>query len=80
MWECGLKRNLLQPNGAIHAVTPYVGVWIETGRGERSGRNCGVTPYVGVWIETHSIRCEHSPHKSLLMWECGLKQLKDLTL
>ena len=52
MWECGLKRNLLQPNGAIHAVTPYVGVWIETGRGERSGRNCGVTPYVGVWIET----------------------------
>ena len=29
-----------------------MGVWIETVRSERSGRNCGVTPYVGVWIET----------------------------
>ena len=56
-------------------VTPYVGVWIET-EISRLGRNLmQVTPYVGVWIETWAHVTGISPkRKSLLMWECGLKQ------
>ena len=34
------------------AVTPYVGVWIETSDVEREEVTAYVTPYVGVWIET----------------------------
>ena len=33
-----------------------------------------VTPYVGVWIETKGITVLNGIAKSLLMWECGLKQ------
>ena len=33
-----------------------------------------VTPYVGVWIETKISREGMERMKSLLMWECGLKQ------
>ena len=33
-------------------VTPYVGVWIETGEGTIVNMPRSVTPYVGVWIET----------------------------
>ena len=33
-------------------VTPYVGVWIETGRRNNTRYSYFVTPYVGVWIET----------------------------
>ena len=33
-----------------------------------------VTPYVGVWIETLVRPTRMSSWKSLLMWECGLKQ------
>ena len=35
-----------------------------------------VTPYVGVWIETILLSLLESIIESLLMWECGLKQLK----
>ena len=31
MWECGLKQFLLVFLVAATEVTPYVGVWIETG-------------------------------------------------
>ena len=34
-----------------------------------------VTPYVGVWIETEMIKNEPDMLGSLLMWECGLKQV-----
>ena len=34
-------------------VTPYVGVWIETGLQLKKHLSHPVTPYVGVWIETH---------------------------
>ena len=34
------------------AVTPYVGVWIETHNLKVMDQMFGVTPYVGVWIET----------------------------
>ena len=30
MWECGLKQLDAQYAQEIAAVTPYVGVWIET--------------------------------------------------
>ena len=33
-------------------VTPYVGVWIETGYAKIEIVVNAVTPYVGVWIET----------------------------
>ena len=34
-----------------------------------------VTPYVGVWIETERQPRSTSYQRSLLMWECGLKQV-----
>ena len=34
------------------AVTPYVGVWIETIPSMKTMTCLAVTPYVGVWIET----------------------------
>ena len=36
----------------VIAVTPYVGVWIETIVYNNNLKNKDVTPYVGVWIET----------------------------
>ena len=40
----------------MNLVTPFVGVWIETGHAQtgHSARRIGyyVTPFVGVWIET----------------------------
>ena len=33
-------------------VTPFVGVWIETGDGQADYKASPVTPFVGVWIET----------------------------
>ena len=56
-------------------VTPYVGVWIETGGKPYNKVGKSVTPYVGVWIET-TINNElpSIEEMSLLMWECGLKQ------
>ena len=38
-------------------VTPYVGVWIETGMGGWEMKYVEVTPYVGVWIETSLLLC-----------------------
>ena len=31
MWECGLKHRSTRAQCLIGAVTPHVGVWIETG-------------------------------------------------
>ena len=50
-WVCGLK-HLFAVLGTVLDVTPFVGVWIETGI--KSDVLCipSVTPFVGVWIET----------------------------
>ena len=37
------------------AVTPYVGVWIETDCSSGVTTMREVTPYVGVWIETEIV-------------------------
>ena len=37
---------------AEYAVTPFVGVWIETLQKSQENVNKSVTPFVGVWIET----------------------------
>ena len=34
-------------------VTPFVGVWIETGQHLANDMQRYVTPFVGVWIETY---------------------------
>ena len=39
---------------AEYAVTPFVGVWIETVSVCRCGLKWEVTPFVGVWIETEN--------------------------
>ena len=39
------------------SVTPFVGVWIETYRGDITARELRVTPFVGVWIETSLLAC-----------------------
>ena len=40
---------------AEYAVTPFVGVWIETNGETGYSRIEKVTPFVGVWIETYII-------------------------
>ena len=52
MWVCGLKLSPAGLAAAPVAVTPYVGVWIETVTSFSLPSSCSVTPYVGVWIET----------------------------
>ena len=52
MWECGLKHSHHDCKRTRNAVTPYVGVWIETRESEGESEHAPVTPYVGVWIET----------------------------
>ena len=58
---------------AEYAVTPFVGVWIET------DINClvlailSVTPFVGVWIETSTCSILKSTLESHPSWVCGLK-------
>ena len=53
-WVCGLK--LLPESYCISfAVTPYVGVWIETLKKSNKDMYDEVTPYVGVWIETLTV-------------------------
>ena len=56
------------------AVTPHVGVWIETINRLLKLHLMIVTPHVGVWIETIYGACKHYICQSLPMWECGLKQ------
>ena len=58
-----------------HRVTPYVGVWIETVSVGTAHFPACVTPYVGVWIETRFPIPFSLRSVSLLMWECGLKQV-----
>ena len=60
-WVCGLKRRnaCLLPGDKV---TPYVGVWIETGLSRFQDYRRPVTPYVGVWIET-SAKLHGSHHR-----------------
>ena len=65
MWECGLKQ-LTRADIADGAVTPHVGVWIETKGAYPWIPSCRVTPHVGVWIETSIVDMDdrslrHSP-------------------
>ena len=53
-WVCGLKRHDIYYICFFLAVTPYVGVWIETPTCDCFQNHSQVTPYVGVWIETSS--------------------------
>ena len=52
-----------------------MGVWIETKAAETPLSVGSVTPYVGVWIETFEGSGLYNGILSLLMWECGLKQV-----
>ena len=45
----------------LKAVTPYVGVWIETASSSLNVVHSGVTPYVGVWIETWHQKTANNP-------------------
>ena len=53
-WVCGLKHDRTQTLDNLFAVTPCVGVWIETRFKITDMQQCCVTPCVGVWIETLS--------------------------
>ena len=53
-WVCGLKRHDIYYICFFLAVTPYVGVWIETPTCDCFQNHSQVTRYVGVWIETSS--------------------------
>ena len=55
------------------AVTPCMGVWIETRGKNRARQGSTVTPCMGVWIETQkglASRCSAPSHP---VWVCGLK-------
>ena len=60
---------------AEYAVTPFVGVWIETSLRFTSLASKQVTPFVGVWIETDTSHDKHWPPRSHPSWVCGLKLL-----
>ena len=72
-WVCGLKPSSTPHAVAACQVTPFVGVWIETGSCACACKINEVTPFVGVWIET-LIRSRYvgvlTSHPS---WVCGLK-------
>ena len=52
-WVCGLKQIFLPHSHTSLMVTPFVGVWIETGPPCIFAEQSPVTPFVGVWIETY---------------------------
>ena len=49
---CGLKLVCRALIAHDYHVTPFVGVWIETGLMAQPLSRWKVTPFVGVWIET----------------------------
>ena len=51
-WVCGLKLLISSKPPLATSVTPFVGVWIETGYRCFCSKHTEVTPFVGVWIET----------------------------
>ena len=52
---------------AEYAVTPFVGVWIETRNLNRFKQAAAVTPFVGVWIETwHTAQSSQSRERHTL--------------
>ena len=51
-WVCGLKQVVEAHPAWMNAVTPCVGVWIETSTILSKLSITTVTPCVGVWIET----------------------------
>ena len=62
---------------AEYAVTPFVGVWIETSAKVGTAIADIVTPFVGVWIETKQTdKAGHNKDESHPSWVCGLKHTK----
>ena len=72
-WVCGLKHVPALHRDALRAVTPFVGVWIETEGYWVMFEDCSVTPFVGVWIETSTLDCSSDDDVSHPSWVCGLK-------
>ena len=58
---------------AEYAVTPFVGVWIETLDLLICLVKKYVTPFVGVWIETRYQQFLSDRSQSHPSWVCGLK-------
>ena len=58
---------------AEYAVTPFVGVWIETFWEKIKSWVGKVTPFVGVWIETSTDKSRFFVVSSHPSWVCGLK-------
>ena len=56
-WVCGLKRAIATLS-SLRAVTPCVGVWIETRSIKGIKITHNVTPCVGVWIETDQMAAQ----------------------
>ena len=72
-WVCGLKLAVHRTPQRI-AVTPCVGVWIETLRRVALLWKTKVTPCVGVWIETVMLEeLSDGSYMSHPAWVCGLK-------
>ena len=65
------KSLILKIN--VYAVTPCVGVWIETVREPCAYKLASVTPCVGVWIETRAWTPFEHAYESHPAWVCGLK-------
>ena len=72
-WVCGLKLSDSEFEKMVAKVTPFVGVWIETGREWLPENKLCVTPFVGVWIETAHLRNCSTVRGSHPSWVCGLK-------
>ena len=58
---------------AEYAVTPCMGVWIETLALPKEPKASVVTPCMGVWIETFRKGTIEKSSESHPVWVCGLK-------
>ena len=58
---------------AEYAVTPCMGVWIETHHYIYIKVKTKVTPCMGVWIETRCLQHHNGMDGSHPVWVCGLK-------
>ena len=58
---------------AEYAVTPFVGVWIETKLSYILNLDTFVTPFVGGWIESFWDCRKRNKKASHPSWVCGLK-------
>ena len=74
---CGLKQNFEQAKKRAEEVTPFVGVWIETGDRVTSARFAASHPSWVCGLKLLNLSTATIYAMSHPSWVCGLKLFKD---